>query len=532
MINNNNNSKGFLLTASSSFVAVVAVTSLLQVQQLPSVSSFSTPSTTLSSYNGGLMIRDHTATAAPLAVFPSTTRSISSSSTTSSSRHHAKHHVLYMTSDAVAMPGSSDDDGSSSDAEAVSDNDGDATVTQLIFNLVKGIVGAGVLSLPAGIAAFASGPTGVIPAVSLIAIIGGLSAYGFALIGRCCAYTNTKSYRDAWSATVSEKSSWLPATAVTVKTICACLAYSMILGDTFVSLLSTVGMASSKVPVTIGLTSIVLLPLCLMKNLSSLAPFSLVGSLGMLYTAVAMCVRYFGKAYTATGGFGNDMAPSLRPKFGPVGAAGVFTPSAAILVSMLSTAYMAHFNAPKFYNGLKDKTLPKYYKVVSTSFAISISIFALIASIGFLTFGSSSSGLILNNYSTRDGIMNLSRIAVAVSLVFSYPLAFVGARDGVLDLLKMKGTAKTQNVLTVALLSGITGLALVIPDVSFVMALAGATLGNGLIYVFPFLMFRGAIKKKVDATKGEKREVKLAMGSAVLGILMGILGTKMALSTL
>ena len=128
--------------------------------------------------------------------------------------------------------------------------------------------------------------------------------------------------------------------------------------------------------------------------------------------------------------------------------------------------------------------------------------------------------------------MNLSRIAVAVSLVFSYPLAFVGARDGVLDLLKMKGTAKTQNVLTVALLSGITGLALVIPDVSFVMALAGATLGNGLIYVFPFLMFRGAIKKKVDATKGEKREVKLAMGSAVLGILMGILGTKMALSTL
>ena len=347
MINNNNSSKGFLLTASSSFVAVVAVTSLLRVQQLQSVSSFSIPSTTLSSYNGGLMIRDHTATAAPLAVFPSTTKNTPSSSTSSSSRHHAQHHVLYMTSDAVAMPGSSDDDGSSSDADTVSDNDGDATVTQLIFNLVKGIVGAGVLSLPAGIAAFASGPTGVIPAVSLIAIIGGLSAYGFALIGRCCAYTNTKSYRDAWSATVSEKSSWLPATAVTVKTICACLAYSMILGDTFVSLLSTVGMASSKVPVTIGLTSIVLLPLCLMKNLSSLAPFSLVGSLGMLYTAVAMCVRYFGKAYTATGGFGNDMAPSLRPKFGPVGAAGVFTPSAAILVSMLSTAYMAHFNAPK-----------------------------------------------------------------------------------------------------------------------------------------------------------------------------------------
>ena len=170
--------------------------------------------------------------------------------------------------------------------------------------------------------------------------------------------------------------------------------------------------------------------------------------------------------------------------------------------------------------------------MVSTSFAISISIFALIASIGFLTFGGNSSGLILNNYSTSDGLMNLSRAAVAVSLVFSYPLAFVGARDGVLDLLKIKGTAKTQNVLTVALLAVITGGALVIPDVSFVMAFAGATLGNCLIYVFPALMFRGAIKKKTDATKGQKREVKFALGSAVAGIIMGLIGAKMAIASL
>lgn len=418
-------------------------------------------------------------------------------------------------------------------ADAVAeDKGGDATVTQLIFNLVKGIVGAGVLSLPAGIAAFANAPGGVVPAVSLITIIGSLSAYGFALIGRSCAYTNTKSYREAWDATVSKSTSWLPATAVTFKTVAACLAYSMILGDTFVSLLSTVGVASTKVPVTLGLTGAVLLPLCLMKNLSSLAPFSLVGSLGMLYTALAMVARYVGKAYTSTGVFGADNALALRPKFGTVGAEGALTPSAAILVSMLSTAFMAHFNAPKFYNELKDKTLPKYYKVVSTSFAISIAIFALVASIGFLTFGANSSGLILNNYSTRDGLMNLSRIAVAISLVFSYPLAFVGARDGVMDLFKIKDSNKTQNVLTVGLLAAITGAALVIPDVSFVMAIAGATLGNALIYIFPALMYRGAVKKMANPTKGQKREVKFALGSAAAGIVMGMIGTKMAIGSL
>jgi len=487
------------------------IATALLVVCLPLASSFSTPSVSSAVQNTNYLRTTPLSlpTIAPKTCYPRTKTD----------------QVLYMTSDAAAVSSEAEESGSNS-------NDGDATVTQLIFNLVKGIVGAGVLSLPAGIAAFSNAPGGVIPAVSLIAIIGGLSAYTFALIGRCCAYTNTKSYREAWEATVSKSSSWLPAAAVTFKTCTACLAYSMILGDTFVSLLSTVGIASAKIPVTLGLTSTVLLPLCLMKNLSSLAPFSLVGSLGMIYTAVAMVIRFTGKAYTATGAFGADNVVGLQPKFGAVGAQGALTPSVAIFVSMLSTAFMAHFNAPKFYNELKDKTLPKYYKVVSTSFAISISIFASIASIGFLTFGANSSGLILNNYSTTDGMMNLSRIAVAISLVFSYPLAFVGARDGVLDLLKMKGTDKTQNVLTIALLAVITGAALVIPDVSFVMALAGATVGNGVIYVFPALMFREAIKKKADATKGEKREVKLALGSAVAGIFMGLIGTKMALGTL
>lgn len=128
--------------------------------------------------------------------------------------------------------------------------------------------------------------------------------------------------------------------------------------------------------------------------------------------------------------------------------------------------------------------------------------------------------------------MNVSRIAVAVSLVFSYPLAFVGARDGVTNLLKLNTSSKTQNLLTVALLSLVTVAALIIPDVSFVLAFAGATLGNALIYVFPAFMFRGAIKKKADATKGQKAEVKLAIGSAVIGTVMGLLGAKMAIASL
>ena len=87
---------------------------------------------------------------------------------------------------------------------------GTASIPNEVFNLVKSIVGAGVLSLPAGIAAFGNAPSAIIPAVALICIIGGFSAYGFSLIGRVCSFTGGQSYRGAWSESVGEETSWIP----------------------------------------------------------------------------------------------------------------------------------------------------------------------------------------------------------------------------------------------------------------------------------------------------------------------------------
>jgi len=181
----------------------------------------------------------------------------------------------------------------------------------------------------------------MIPAACLIALIGGLSGYGFSLIGRVCAFTNATSYRDAWEKSINKETSIIPAASCTFKTVCATLAYSMILADTFRAIFATAGLNFSRTNTLLGITSVVLLPLCLLKNLSSLAPFSLLGIVGMVYTAFAMGLRYFGGAYAAPAGvFLPDIAASMQPAFGNIGAAGVLSPNAFILVCMLSTAYM------------------------------------------------------------------------------------------------------------------------------------------------------------------------------------------------
>jgi Transmembrane amino acid transporter protein len=131
--------------------------------------------------------------------------------------------------------------------------------------------------------------------------------------------------------------------------------------------------------------------------------------------------------------------------------------------------------------------------------------------------------------------MGISRIAVALSIVFSYPLAFTGARDGILDLLKVPLISRSTsalNILTVGLLSVITVAALLIPDVSFVLSFAGSTLGNALIYIFPALMFRGAVQALPNPTKGQRREVKLALTSAAAGLGMGIMGAVKAVQAI
>ena len=49
----------------------------------------------------------------------------------------------------------------------------------------------------------------------------------------------------------------------------------------------------------VDITGMTLLPLCLLKNLSGLAPFSLVGIGGMFYTSGAMAIRYAWEARTS-----------------------------------------------------------------------------------------------------------------------------------------------------------------------------------------------------------------------------------------
>ena len=71
----------------------------------------------------------------------------------------------------------------------------------------------------------------------------------------------------------------------------------------------------------------------------------------------------------------------------------------------------------------------------------------------------------------------------------------------------------------------VTVLAAKLTDLGLVASVGGATFGTALVFVYPTIMFMRLMKQKGTKTS----ESKLAGLIAIMGVIMGAIGTTMAL---
>lgn len=360
-----------------------------------------------------------------------------------------------------------------------------------VFNLAKTILGAGILSLPSGIAAFSDSRSSLLVASALLMFMGVMSAYSFSSIGRSCRLHGAKTFSEAWAKTFGPKSAVIISSVITFKTFFACLAYSIIIGDSFSSMLKSFGLPSAltqRSNVIMYIHALIIFPLCLQKNLDALKYTSILGIIGIAYCAVFMTYRLFDGSYLPGGSFFNTLTPALKPSFNKLGAR--IDSKLFVLISMISTAYVAHYNAPKFWTSLKNKTPKRYNTLVSLGFAFSFIMYMIVMWAGFLTFGGNSTGFILNNYSNKDNLATLARLAIGAGILCGYPLTFTALRDGIFDLMKVSENKRDALTfpLTATVCTILTGCALVLKNVGLVVAFSGALIGAMLIYFVPAIM--------------------------------------------
>lgn len=383
-----------------------------------------------------------------------------------------------------------------------------ATLPALMVSLVKNIVGAGILALPAGVAAVSDAPAALVPASLAAVAMGCASGYSFALVARACELTGGATYREAWARAIGQGTAWVVSVTSMVKTGIGCLMFSMILADAGSALGAACGvpaMLCSRSGALLAITGLVVLPLCFLESLSVLQYTSFAGVVGTLYTIACMCFRWVEGSYLLGGRFHHSIPADMAPSIAVHGGTFLST-KAYLLVSLLATAFVAHYNAPKYYRELENRSLPRFYQLVAGGFGGAALLYILAMAFGFLTFGGHATGMILNNYATGDALISVARAAISFSCLCTYPLLFSPLREGMLEMLGASkvqsaydeqcatATALSQRV-TIFLMAAITSIALAVHDLGRVAALGGGIFGSLLIFVFPPMIFLAATGK-------------------------------------
>jgi len=297
-----------------------------------------------------------------------------------------------------------------------------------------------------------------------------------------------------------------------------CLMYAIIIGDLSLSVSRYVGLPAvlqDRDTLLILLGIFVLWPLSMLRSLKALGPFSALAVIGLLYTAAFIVYRDLGGAYGPGGKFSNDV--DKKPLFDTDGTRPL---AVFVLISMCATAYIAHFNAARFYRELDDATVERFGKVTALGFFLAFLLMAAVLVFGFLTFGGNCEGLILNNYATKDSLAMPARAGILASVIASFPLVGGSCRDDFLELLGASSTQREKDITMTILVFLSTAGATIFKDLGFVAAFAGAVLGSTIVYIFPAWMLL-SYPKRAEISEKEVRMNQLLM---VVGLLMAGVG--------
>ncbi|KAH8059211.1 hypothetical protein JL721_9302 [Aureococcus anophagefferens] len=360
--------------------------------------------------------------------------------------------------------------------------------------------------------------TGVAPAVAIVALHAALSAYTYSLVGRAVAKTGAANFGELWDACFSPKTSWVIDVMIMGVAGGACLTYGCFLGDLLAQLS---GGAVGRTAAIVGLACFPIAPLALLKNLSALKHSSMAGLAAIAVSACVVVKRAVDGTYGAPAArFGSWLAGAGDPLV-QVSSTRLCV-GTCVLFNMLSTAFMCHTSAVRATTSSAQGP-PR----------------------GRRAQGLRPRGAALRRRHAR-GLRDLRRrlqgvdsvelrrlrpararggVATLVSLLSSHPLLFTSFRDATFSLFKatvdplLAKNPANWNWLTLLLLAVPTSLAIVLPDVGFVVSLMGASLGAGLIIVIPGLFGTslGLANSAVEA-----RVMKLV---TYCGVGIGIFGT-------
>lgn len=159
------------------------------------------------------------------------------------------------------------------------------------------------------------------------------------------------------------------------------------------------------------------------------------------------------------------------------------------------------------------------------SYGVAALIYIMTMVFGVTLFGPKSASFALNSFSVRDPLANIARLAFGASVLASFPLIFLSVRTFFINQLKkiIPSMGEAVRPVTFLLLSFIGLLAVVFTDIGVVGSLSGGLLGSSMMFLFPPIMYTGAILKKAKR-EGKEAPLGQIFFNGLLTVLGGSLG--------
>jgi sodium-coupled neutral amino acid transporter 11 len=313
--------------------------------------------------------------------------------------------------------------------------------------------------------------------------------------------------------------------------------YSGILGDVFTPLLAQAGFPdqwNGRTSNILAITTVFLLPLSLIKDLSALAFTSILGFSSIMYTAVFIVIRALDGSYkVGSGRFVLDGVLAAQPAFDK-SSLWNFDFTSLVLASNLGLAYIAHYNGPNFYRSLKNTNSQRFRKMVTISFTILVALYIATMTAGYSTFGDVCQGNILLNYHPDDILSTLGRLATGFSILFGFPLVACGAREAIIGVASSLGheawgSDENHFLLVSGMLVLVTTISCTVKDVSLVVGLTGASLGSFIVYICPPIIYAKAVALVKGEDSPDYSRAKLSLGLVPFGLFIAVLGCFMTI---
>ncbi|KAJ8293778.1 putative oligopeptide transporter [Rhodotorula toruloides] len=406
--------------------------------------------------------------------------------------------------------------------------DGAATMTSCIANLANTIIGTGSLAM-----AHAFAGEGLIPGIIMVLVCGGAAWLGLYLLTRSAAMAPHRAASFSSLSTLTYPGlARLFDFAVALKCFGVSISYLIVIGGlmpkvvhSFRPDLTDSVLLDRRLWILASMT--LLCPLAFLRRLDSLKVTSYIALCAIGYLVFIVVYYSF----------------SGHPELPPPGDIQLFRfgPSFIQVISIQTFAFTCAQNIFAVFNELNSNTQARLNLVVGTSIGGAAIIYEILGILGYLTFGSTVAGNIIEMY-PRNKLVSIGQVGITILVLFSYPLQLHPARASLDKFLFPHPTpAEAEDddtaiapvddhgsgddipltrfvVESAVLLFSTFFIAMFVSSLETVLGFVGATGSTTISFILPSVFFLALFKD--SNTKHDRRLRWVAMALLAWGVLV------------